>query len=246
MYGIFEGPQQDVQTARDAFGSLLSNVYFHQGRSAVWKWVNQDLVIRSWHDQVGKNLDFDVLHYIEWDLALFAPLDEVFSGIPPQALGLTGLTPIDDIESKWSWTSRDPFRTDWLDLLEHAVNRYDFTGRPHACFGVGSCLPREFLDKYLSTPVLEISNNETRLPLYAQILGFDLRDNGLSRGIICDDSEYRLFNCRRRPDAVESEVQLDDILSQISDPYGRRAFHPYYTLLDIDEMIALSDSARSR
>jgi len=237
IYGIFDGPERDLRLARETLSNVLEDVYYHAGRSAVWRWVNQDLVIRAWYNEVGKQLDFDMLHYIESDLVLFASLEEIFSGILKGSLGLTGLTPIDTIENKWAWTARDPFRTDWLDLIEDAIERCNYKKRPYACFGVGSCLPRGFLDRYSSTTVPELSNNEARMPLYAQILGYELRDNGLSKGIICDEAEYRVFNSKRRPDGRESEIELEDIITQISMPTGRRAFHPYYKPLDIDEIL---------
>jgi hypothetical protein len=228
VFGFFGGRLSETRPAQDYFRGVLKDVFSMQDKPALWKWGNQDLAIRAWHAEVGKNAEFDMLHFLEWDLVLFASLDELFGHVGPDTLGLTALTPIANIERDWLWTGIEPFRTDYVDLIHSVETEFKYNGQPQACFGVGGCYPRTFLDKYVAAPLPEITHNEIRLPLFAQILGYQLVDNGLSKGVFCEESEYAIFNVQRQ------EISVETMCSQLADPKGRRGFHPYYSILDID------------
>lgn len=230
IYGFYGGPLHELQSARDALDGVLDDIYSIEGRSGIWKWGMQDLAIRSWFTDVGKSHGFDVLHLLEWDLLIFEPLEKMFSGIGPAEVGLSALTPLDTIEREWHWTARDPFRTDWIDLMERVRKRYGYSGRPYACLNAAACLPRPFLEEYSRLDIPELAHNEIRIPLFAQILGFELRDNGIAKSIFPDEGEQKIFN------AMRQEIDLKDILSELSTGGGRRAFHPYYNFIDPDEL----------
>jgi hypothetical protein len=223
IFGVFGGPERLFPLLRHwtraIFGSAVTNLYCISGQSRQWKWANSDLVVRLWYRDVGRQYPFDVLHVVEWDLALFAPLAEAYARVPPDGVGLTGLTPLAAVEDRWGWTAEEPHRTEWRELLEFARTRLGYDLAPYACIGPGVCFPRAFLERYLDIDLPPLCHDELRLPLLAQILGFRLYDTGFFRRWF-DADETRFFNADTV--AVDSAVMKDEL----SKPSGRRAFHP--------------------
>jgi hypothetical protein len=74
-----------------------------------------------------------------------------------------------------------------------------------------------------------IAHDELRLPLFAQILGFPVVDNGL-RGPWRGEREHEFFHFRAR------EIELETIRAELAKPGGARAFHPVRRKVD-HEMI---------
>ncbi len=224
IFGLFGGNEKLFsvieKTASLLFGSSLTDLYCISGQSGRWKRDNTDLAARLWYSDRGRRYDFDVLHHIQWDLVLFAPLGDVYKGVPLDGVGLTGLTPLSSIADKWSWTTREPDRIKWQQLLAFARTTFGYDQDPYACQGPGPCLPRAFLEKYAATDVPTLCHDELRLPLIAQCLGFKLYDTGICRDWL-DPSERKFFNADTF--AIESAT----IKSELAKPGGRRAFHPF-------------------
>src|SRR5262249_13187704 len=128
IFGFFGGQESEIKPAQDYFRGVLKDVFVMKGKPALWKWGNQDLVIRAWHDEVGKSADFDMLHFLEWDLVLFASLDDIFGHLKPDSVGLTALTPIASIEQDWMWTGLEPYRTDYIDLMCYVKDQFGYSG----------------------------------------------------------------------------------------------------------------------
>jgi hypothetical protein len=188
----------------------------HEGR---WNWKNGDLALLEWHRDVGRRLDFDVLHLVEWDLDLLAPLAAVYRSVPAGAVALTCLTPVSDLIGRWEWLTGPDRLRDWEALLDHARTRWGHTGEPLACLGVGPAFPRAFLDAYAALEPPEHCHDELRLPLAVQALGFPLVDTGFRRRWD-DPGEDAFFNVGGRP------VQPATVAAEGAAPDGRRAFHP--------------------
>jgi len=86
--------------------------------------------VRLWFDAVGRHLSFDMLHLIEWDLVLLDPIDKIYRDIPHDTLGLTALTPATNVEEKWIWTSKDPYKKEWNALLKWVKEKFNFIHDP--------------------------------------------------------------------------------------------------------------------
>ena len=220
IVGLYAGEEGDFQNIEKALRQHLGHVYCFSGKSAQWKWKNGDLAVRSWYKDYGYRLSFDMLHVIEWDLVLFSSITQLYSHIPPNGVGLTALTPLDNIYGRWYWTSREPYKSEWSELLELVARRFQYDQKPYASLGPGVCLPREFLEKYVSTDIPDLCHDELRLPLFAQILGFRLYDTGFCEKWF-DQNEMRIFNCEGQ------EVKTSTIRMELARPSGRRVFHPY-------------------
>ena len=221
VYGLFGG---DAGLKRLAWRRLakpfvgFDHVYVspHDGR---WNWKNGDLALAGWYRSVGRHAEFDVLHYVEWDLLLADPLERLYAAVAHNAVGLTALTPLARIADDWPWLQRPEGREEWRRLLEYAGER-GYDGMPYACSAVGPVLPRAFLARYADMDAPELCHDELRLPLFAQLLGFRLADTGFRRRWH-DEVEDRIFNTTAG--AIDPEV----VRAELSDPAGRRAFHPF-------------------
>ena len=190
----------------------------HDGR---WNWQHGDLALADWYRQVGRHVEFDVLHLVEWDLVLTAPLSTVYGHVPPDSLGLTCCTGLDVIGPDWDWVSRPELGEQTAALLAVARERWGFAGEPRACLGVGPCLPRSFLDEYAALDVPELGHDELRWPLFADVLGHPVVETGFrSAWHSPEDDAY--FNATGRliePATIRAEQGRAD---------GRRAFHPVH------------------
>jgi hypothetical protein len=217
IYGLFGG---DRRLPRIAAARLLGlDGLYASPRGARWSWQHGDLALAAWYRDVGHRLAFDVLHLVEWDLLLLEPLASLYASVPAGALGLTALTPVSELEAEWTWLRREESRREWEALLAYARSEWAYDGIPYGCVGPGPSFPRAFLEAYagVDTPVL--CNDELRLPLFAQILGFELADTRL-RGPWRGEREDPFFHFR------DPEIEWRTIEAELAKPDGWRAFHP--------------------
>lgn len=193
--------------------------FYASRRTGQWNWQHGDLALAAWYRDVGHRLDFDVVHLVEWDLLLLAPLEELYGRVAPGAVGLTAYTPLSDVGDEWDWLRRPDRRAATDQLFSQARERWEYTGEPHACLGVGPCFPRSFLDQYAALDAPEVGHDELRLPLFAAILGFPVVDTGF-RTSWHESGDDAFFN------ATGKDIEDAAVLTELCRPDGRRAFHP--------------------
>lgn len=215
LYGAGPGPRRPAVRLGARPFLRLDSCYCsrHEGQ---WNWANGDLALLEWYRDTGRRLDFDVLHLVEWDLVLLAPLAAAYRHVPPGAVALTCLTPVSALTGRWEWLRGPERLRDWNALLDLARHRWSHTGDPLACLGVGPAFPRAFLDAYAALDPPELCHDELRLPLAAQALGFPLVDTGFRRRWD-DPSEDAFFNVGGAP------VDSSAMAAAAAD---RLAFHP--------------------
>ncbi len=226
VYGLFGGEEHDLEEARRVLGADLVNIYPLRGRDLRWKWQNTDLAVREWYRKFGHGIEFDVLHLMQWDLLLFDSLTNLYRHVPPDALGLTGLTPVEGIASRWHWTLNEPHKTELAALAELVRERFDDREPFVACLGPGYCFPREFLRRYADLEVPELGHDELRLPLFGRLLGFRIVDTGFYPKWF-DPPGEKFFN------ANGDEIGDGQIRSELARADGRRVFHPYRRVFDL-------------
>jgi hypothetical protein len=224
VYGIYGGRER-LGAAAGAMlagpkGAGFEDVYTIRDRNMLWKRTHTDLAVDLWFKHVGRHLRFDAAIFLQWDMLLLAPVAELFAHVPPDAVGLTGLAPLEEIEAGWPWLTYPAYRVEWEELLSAAREDRGYRGTPFACLGPGAVLPRRFLERYAELELPETCHDELRLPLFAQMLGFELVDTRFYRRWH-DAEEERIFN------ADEAEIALDVIARELATPGGRRVFHPY-------------------
>jgi hypothetical protein len=226
VHGLYGGP---LGARGRAFGWVGGPVLgldsvFVSPHQAGWNWKNGDLSLLDWFRERGRWLPFDVLHLLEWDLLMLEPLAAAYASVPPDAVGLTALTPIEELPSDWRWTAGPIERREHEALLRHVHARWPGNYVPRACIGAGPCLPRAFLEAYAAADPPEWGNDELRLPLYSEALGFRVVDTGLvpDRTALATD---RFFN------VGGPSVDPADVFAALHEPTGPRVFHPVRTRL---------------
>jgi len=224
VYGLFGGPRR--LPARVLRGLVGLDGIYSSTESGHWNWQHSDLAVADWFRSDGHRLSFDVLHVVEWDLLLLAPLEALYGSVPEGAVGLTALTPVSEL-TEWTWLRREAERSEWEQLLAIARSRWGYDDVPYGCVFPGPVFPRAFLEAYAAVDPPAIAHDELRLPLFAQILGFPLADTRL-RGPWRGEREHPLFHFRA------PEVALDAIRAELAKADGWRAFHPVRTRVDHD------------
>lgn len=233
IFGLFGGLEKYYGRFQKKLTGSLEHIYCLQNKTKEWKWRNGDLAVRLWFDAVGRHLSFDMLHLIEWDLLLLDPIDKIYRDIPHDTVGLTAITPATNVEGKWIWTSKDPYKEEWNALLKWVKKKFNFILEPCVTQGPGICLPRKFLEAYSMIEVPELCNDEARLPLFSQALGFTMRDTGFINGWL-EKNDGKTFHCRLFP-----EIDLATIKKELADPSGKRAFHPFRKTFTLEGRISL-------
>lgn len=232
IHGLYGGerpaPAPARWVARQLLGLDALYVSPHEGR---WNWQHADLALLEWFRSMGRHEEFDVLHLLEWDLAVAAPLAEVYAPVPVDAVGLTCLTPIDQLIGRWEWVDGER-RLEWHGLLEHAARTWGPLPEEHlACLGGGPSLPRAFLEAYSAVAPTELGNDELRLPLAAACLGFDLADTGF-RTRWFDSPDAHVFDVGGRT------VDVTTVHAQLADRDGRRVFHPVRQRVRLSRLVS--------
>ena len=198
--------------------------FYASGRDGRWNWKNGDLALAAWYRAVGHRLDFDVVHFVEWDLLLIDSLERVYAEVPPGAVGLTLCTPLSRV-GDWDWLRGEENLRELDNLTTYARERFAYVDELQACLGPGPCFPRSFLADYAELDVPEMGHDELRMPLFAKVLGYPVVDTGFRRAWESAD-EDAVFNARGiaiAPSTVRSEARKPD---------GRRAFHPVRVSVD--------------
>jgi len=219
IFGIYGGEDKDLPKFRRYLDKYLENIFVIKNKSSLWKWKNFDLALRDWFKQIGKNIDFDMAHIIEWDLILCKSLEEIYSEIDKNELGLTALIDLKLVENKWSWTSKEPSKSEWLKLLNFVEKKYGYSNKPNGSLGPGPCLPKKFIEEYSNVEVPELCNDELRIPLFAQVFNFKCKDTKFYKKWF-DDEEKKYFNC------VGRNIDIQTIRKERKNN-GRQVFHPF-------------------
>lgn len=215
LYGGKEGFENELTDLIPVYAPSLSN-QFTPSRTS-WMWKHNDLGIRAWFAMFGRDLEFDMLHVIEWDLLILEPLEKAFAAVRGDEVGLTGLRPLSAAPPSWPWMRTEPPVSEWKGLLAAVRAEFGYSQTPLACQGPGMCFPKAFLERYTDAHVLQLCHEELRLPLYAQCFGFRVVDTGITR-----DWVTPFFNCQKRG------VHRRTVDGELAKPDGCRVFHPFF------------------
>jgi hypothetical protein len=149
---------------------------------AKFNWQNCDLVLVDWFKKCGKLYKFDVLNLIEWDWLVLEPLNKVY-GTDTNTIELTGKGTFKSAyEGNWWWSTREmeqPFK-EQVTELENFFGKQDYANFEKSMFG-GIQIPRKFLEEYSKYSPSPLTNDEARMCLWAQAMGFKMADNGTGK-----------------------------------------------------------------
>ena len=241
IYVLFGGEPDQAGGFRVALEGLHDDFYVFTGAppegseellasfrgGAYWKYFYGDLLIASWYRERGHELAWDTVVVVQWDMLVFGSLDEVFRGLKPGEILLSGLRPIREVEEDWGWVSphNPPARSMYEDFLQHVRERYGFQGDPRGCLAIVLALPRAFLEPFSRIEEPQLGFIEYRLPIYAQAFGIPFcTDHDFHPWWGAVDPLQRNSTLRARP----AEIEVPTILKNLRREDGARVFHPYW------------------
>jgi len=220
IYGLYGGEENKLPIFTEKLKGLVENIYCIKNKSKYYKWKNGDLAIREWFIEVGRKVDFDTVHIVEWDMLILAPISQVYKHVRKGEVGITGLIPLKKVAHEWDWVSEKKSRELWMNLLRYVKKKYKYNKEPFASIAGGLCLPRIFLEKYSKIKVPEECHDEIRVPLFSQIFGLRMRNTKIYRGWTDPKSE-EIFTCKKK------NISINVIKKELKNKNGKRVFHPY-------------------
>lgn len=224
VYGLYGGQESEFERFDKSLSHFFQNNYCIKNKTPYWKWKNSDHSYRLWYKDFGHSVDFDSVIVLEWDLILMESVDKLYAHVKPSEVGMTGLTPLSNIESKWFWT-RDPVQKKyWKELLDYVKKEYNYNNAPMAGLCPGVILPKAFLEDLSTIEIPELCHDELRLPLFAQVFGYNLVDLGFYRKWF-SQKESKYFNCNN------INISTTTIQNELEKPDGRRVFHPFREMI---------------
>ena len=78
IFGLYGGEEINFPKYKKALEPFLEHNYCLKDETADWLWKNGDLGMRLWYKTVGNKINFEMLHFIEWDLLLVNSLDKIY------------------------------------------------------------------------------------------------------------------------------------------------------------------------
>lgn len=230
IYGLYGGTVEDAAAAR-ALGPMFDDLYlFTETRDAHWKWLNGDRVIAAWMRDRGRDLAWDTVVLVQWDMLVAAPVDALFGSLRKGELVLSGFRPMAEVEDWWGWAGRrDADKASMLETFREDLElRRGYGGPLWCCLFIVVCLPRSFLARYAEAGPPEAGFLEYRMPTLARVWDTPVRtDLGFDPWWAADPATRDAPASARVLNAVGREVSPETVEAELADPAGRRIFHPY-------------------
>jgi hypothetical protein len=244
IYGVYGGDLAAVDDHKAILHPYLDDFYvFNEDKDSRWKWLQGDLMLTQWYRERGKDLSWDSVVIVQWDMLVFGRIEEMFSMLRKDQILLSGLRPIAEVESEWLWvTPKVPeYRQQYLEFLDHIQKTYNYRDEPVGCLFIVVCLPRIFMESYAQLEQPELGFLEYRIPMYAQIFGIDFCENHPFQAWWVDvdpmfhakNPVKRMLNSiqlRLNPNPLNParrDISLIPIFRHLKTQTGARIFHPY-------------------
>jgi hypothetical protein len=243
IYVLFGGEEPDAPAFERALTDLVDDFWIHDqppppslagdehGKTfrfgVFWKYSHGDLLISAWHRERGRELEWDSVVVVQWDMLIYGPIEEVFACLGEGQALFSGLRPVSEVSHRWIWAS--PSRPEtweaYQEFLGHVRERHGFEGDPLCCLAIVLAFPRAFLERYAEIERPELGFLEYRLPIYAQAFGTPLCRDHPFRPWWGAVEPFRPFSALR---ALPREIWAPTIAWNLLRPTGARVFHPYW------------------
>lgn len=224
IHGIFGGKKEEFNYFTENLAQLSSN-YLIDNVPDEWKWKNFDFILSKWFIEKGKEINFNRLYVYEWDLFFAASIDELYGQLPNNAVVVSGLIKLNKIKDFWYWSSDAKRITEYHDFFNYMEKEYSYNKEPYACLCPGFSVSKDFLIEMEKIKLPDLLNDEARLPVYCQILGFQLYNSSfLNKWFALRD--YFTFNC------TNNQIKIKTIFKELKRSNGKRAFHPFRNFKD--------------
>jgi hypothetical protein len=250
IYGVYGGDLSTVNDYKIQLDKLLDDFYaFPEDKDSQWKWLQGDLILTQWYRDRGKDLSWDTVVIVQWDMLVFGNIEHLFSMLKLDHILLSGLRPIKEVENDWLWvTPKIPkHREQYFNFLEYVKKNYNYQQEPMGCIFIVVCLPRIFLEAYSKIDQPELGFIEYRIPMYAQIFDIPFCENHPFQAWWVDNDPIfqsnnifqrtiNLVKIRLNPNPLNptrNDISLIPIFRHLNTQSGSRVFHPYQYLFPL-------------
>jgi len=228
IFALYGGSLLETDMARHAIEALVDDFYFYpHEKDSAWKWRHGDQMIALWYRERGKNLQWDTIFVMQWDMLILDKLQKIFFDLKPGEMLLSGFRPLNSVSSWWS--PANPTSQDLLSFKELLRDKFDYEGELFACLFIVVCLPRIFLEKYVAVGHPEIGFLEYKIPTMAHIFDIPVcNTHAFEPWWAANPATQQAPRRQRILNAVAQEVPRSVILQELSDRDGQRLFHPVF------------------
>lgn len=228
IFGLYGGNKKDSAKYKKKLGKYLDNFYTstYSSKPRRWKWIHGDLMILEWYIKKGKNLKWDSVAVVQWDMLVLGPIKQQFPGMKKGELFLSGMRTLDkNIEKKWSWTkAKHPKdQAKYLAFTKYIKDKYNYTSRPLCCLFILEIFPRDFFKKWQLLPSKELGMLEYSVPTHAKILKQPIYQRNL--GVWWFNK--KAYDGLTPLNARGIEIKKSYIEEELKKKNGFRIFHPY-------------------
>jgi len=228
IFGLFGGEPDESNDYKELLGDLLDDFWLYEGTygtDSYSKWVHGDLMLLDWYDKRGRDLGWDSIATVQWDMLLFTDIRKIVPGLNKNQIYFSGYRELDDaVENRWSWTKPDgKHRQDYLDFCDFVDKEYGYKSRLKICLFIFQVLTREFFEKYMQIPNKKVGMLEYKDPTLANIFGLDIYE--LDIGVLWQDKGQHTENSPLN--ALPIEIKAGYIIDELKREDGWRLFHPY-------------------
>ncbi|MGU3538848.1 hypothetical protein [Methylobacterium sp. A54F] len=230
IYGLYGGAPEGAAAAADRLGPLLDDHYaFAEARDDAWKWHHGDQLIAAWYRDRGRDLPWDTVVIVQWDMLVLRPVDELFGGLARDEALFSGLRPAAEVEGWWGWLKpATPEKGAHLAAFKDWLReRHGGVPPLWCCLFIVACLPRSFLDRYLADGPPEAGFLEYKLPTLAHLYGTRLcTDHPFVPWWAADPATRNAPPEARILNAMGADVPLEVVVAEHA--AGRaHVFHPF-------------------
>lgn len=128
IYGVFGGKQNEENLYKEKLGKYLNDFYTHHSTDSNWKWIHGDLMLLDWYKDRGKDLIWESVVIVQWDMLVFDSFENQFPNLKKDQMFLSGLQTLDKYtETNWEWTSpQREYRNDFENFLIYVKDKYNY------------------------------------------------------------------------------------------------------------------------
>ena len=238
IFGLFGGEIARAGEFSSALDSYLDDFYcFEKTDDPHWKWFNCELMVNEWFKDRGRDLSWDTISVMAWDVLVFGPHEEVFSDLKKDEMLLSGLRPVKEVYDWWYWTRPDnePENKRYHSFVEYLKENHGYEQDLLCCQPLVFCLPRCFLEKYVQLPSPEEGYMEYRMPTFAKIFGIPFCNADKFSIWWKDEPGAKDIPVEKRlRHAQKDQIPLRVIMRNLKDKNESRVFHPVRRIYPID------------
>lgn len=237
IFGLYGGKKKYAHRFKKFLGSHLDDFYISSNHNnpASWKWINGDLMILDWFEKRGKNLNWDSVIVIQWDVLVLGSIKKQFPGLKKNQIFISGTRILDSfIEKRWNWTKQESKEhKNYLAYKKYIVDNYDYKKKLICSLFILQIFPKIFFKKWSKVKDKQIGMLEYKIPTYAKIFNVPFYKRDLGVWWFQQQGKKREIRGMTPLNARGIEIRKTLINKELKKKKGFRIFHPYSSIWDV-------------